>query len=311
VRLLAVATFGAVLLMGCSETDYVLGGTPEGAAGAPNDGGGSGATTATGGLGTFSIPTLVPGLNLPYSTDDDPSLTANQLEIYFNSDRPGGVSGFDIWRATRDSIDDPWGPPEVVPELSSVGTETRASVEPDGLTIWITTRGFGASAGYDIWVSRRATTEDEWSQMEFVAELSSAEDDMATAPGADFGDVYLARRPVGTEAWDMFRFEVTDTGFGPAVPLDEFNTPGSESDPFVTGDGLSMFFTNQTFGTAGDDIYVAHRTALELPFGQEFPVFELNTQWNDADLWVSPDLRSAFFASNRNGGVWNIYEAHR
>ena len=315
-RRLFVAVLGiAVLSLGCSETDYVLGGSPNGSAGATSTststGTGSGATPPLGGLGPFSMPTLVPGLSLPYSADDDPSLTADQLEIYFNSDRPGGIGGFDIWKATRASIDDPWGPAEVVPQLSSVGTETRASVEPDGLTIWVTARAFAATTGYDIWVSRRASINDEWSQMEYVAALSSPDDDMATTPGADFGDIYLARRPVGTDPWDMFRILETDTGFGPAAPLDGFNTTGSESDPFVSASGLALFYTNQNFGTAWDDIYVAYRTAPELPFGQEFPVVELNSPWDDGDLWISPDLRSAFFASNRNGGVWNIYEAHR
>jgi hypothetical protein len=109
----------------------------------------------------------------------------------------------------------------------------------------------------------------------------------------------------------MFRLVETSTGFGPAMPLEEFNTPGSESDPFVTADGLAMFFTNQNFGTAWDDIYVAYRTEVDLPFGQEFAVSELNSEWDDGDLWISADQRSAFFASNRNGGEWNIYEAHR
>ncbi len=283
-----------------------------GAAGAsPVEGtGGVGDAPGLEDLGAFSTPTLVDGLSSPHATDDDPSLTADQLEIYFNSDR-GGLLEFDIWRAVRESIDAPWETPELVTELSSIGAETRASVEPDGLTIWLTARALGSETGFDIWVSRRTSRTATWSTPEYVPELSSEDDDMATAPGADFGDVYLARHPVGEGDWDMYRLLKTSSGLGSPIALAEFNTPGSESDPFVTGNGLSMFFTNQTFGTAWDDIYVAYRTDPELPFGQEFPVIELNSEWRDGDLWVSPDLRSAFFASNRNGGVWDIYEAHR
>jgi hypothetical protein len=304
-----LALFAAVFT-GCTETDYVLGGAPEGSAGASSTGG-SGGSSAAGGLGPFSTPTLVNGLSLPYSSDDDPSLTADMLEIYFNSDRPGGVGGFDIWRSVRASSDAPGGFPEVVPQLSSSGVETRASVEPDGLTIWVTTRPFGGTAGYDIWVSRRASRDDPWNPMSYVAGLSSWDDDMATAPGGGVDAIYLARRPLGTEPYDMYRFDRIGAGFGEAIAIDELNTPGSESDPFVTADGLSMFLTMQDLGTLWDDIYVAHRTAPDLPFGAAVPVSELNTDWSDNDIWVSPDLRTAFFASNRNGGALNIYEAHR
>ena len=300
----------AVLLFGCEETDYSLGGSADGGTG-PGSGGAASWVPDAGALGPFSIPTIVTELSLPYWTDDDPSLTADMREIYFNSNRPGGVGGSDIWRATRESARDAWGQPEVVAELSTAGTETHASVEPDGLTIWVAMRPEGGTTGYDVWRSRRASRQDAWNPAEFVAELSTDDDDMVTSPGADFSEIYLARKPVGTEAWDMYRFVETDDGFGPAIPLYELNTPGSEFDPFMTADGLSIFFTNQTFGTFGTDIYVAHRTDTEALFGQDFPVVELNSEWGDSDLWISPDLRSAFFSSNRNGGVWNIYEAHR
>ncbi len=43
--------------------------------------------------------------------EDDPALTGDELEIYFDSDRPGGTGGDDIWRATRTTRTSAWARP--------------------------------------------------------------------------------------------------------------------------------------------------------------------------------------------------------
>ena len=59
--------------------------------------------------------------------EDDPSLTADLLEIYFGSRRTGGQGFEDIWRATRSSKDAAWGTPENVTALNSSSAETTAT----------------------------------------------------------------------------------------------------------------------------------------------------------------------------------------
>src|SRR5262245_53540373 len=62
--------------------------------------------------------------------DDDPSLTADLRELYFNR-------ASDIYRATRASPSDAWSTPELVAELSSAASETTPEITGDGLTIFI------------------------------------------------------------------------------------------------------------------------------------------------------------------------------
>ena len=60
---------------------------------------------------TFGTPTnLGPEVN---SSDYDfsPSITADGLQLYFESDRPGGVGTYDIWMSTRATKADDWGAP--------------------------------------------------------------------------------------------------------------------------------------------------------------------------------------------------------
>jgi len=58
---------------------------------------------------TFGPAMSVEGLNSS-SRDRTPSIRRDGLEIFFSSDRPGGV-GFDLWVSTRPTTSDPWSEP--------------------------------------------------------------------------------------------------------------------------------------------------------------------------------------------------------
>jgi len=65
------------------------------------------------------------------SDDATNAFSADGLELYFASKRPGGLGNYDIWVSIRQSVKDPWGPPtnlgapvnspygEVYPSISS------------------------------------------------------------------------------------------------------------------------------------------------------------------------------------------------
>src|SRR4051794_14340228 len=69
----------------------------------------------------WSTPTLIAELSDPDGADD-PSLTADLLEIYFGSHRAGSMGGVaeDIWMAKRASVNVPFGTPVNVADLNSV-----------------------------------------------------------------------------------------------------------------------------------------------------------------------------------------------
>ena len=82
----------------------------------------------------FGTPVAIAELNTQYS-EDDPTLTADRLHMWFCSNRPGGLGGEDIWFTSRATVHDPWEPPTHVPELASSSSETTVEVSPDGLTL--------------------------------------------------------------------------------------------------------------------------------------------------------------------------------
>jgi hypothetical protein len=67
--------------------------------------------------GPFSPPVLVQELSTFYN-DRAPSVRRDGLEIYFDSNRPGGVGSNAIWVSTRRSTADPWSPPAPVNSIN-------------------------------------------------------------------------------------------------------------------------------------------------------------------------------------------------
>lgn len=85
----------------------------------------------------YSTMTQVGGL-ASASLDSAPTLTADELTIYFTSDRAGTgtLGGRDIWTATRASSTAPFANLRPVTELNTSGLDVPGSVSPDGCVLY-------------------------------------------------------------------------------------------------------------------------------------------------------------------------------
>ena len=82
-------------------------------------------------------------LDSPVNTpgfEGKPSLSADGLELYFVSDRPGALGGpgdQDIYVSRRSSVNRGWGPPErVPPPVSSAFFDITPTISLDGLALY-------------------------------------------------------------------------------------------------------------------------------------------------------------------------------
>jgi serine/threonine protein kinase len=98
--------------------------------------------------------------------DWSPSISADGLELFIDSDRPGGIGKGDLWMTRRSTTDDPWSEPvNLGPTINSPSIEATPSISSDGLLLFFqSTRPGGYGGSVDIWVARRETTDDPWSQ---------------------------------------------------------------------------------------------------------------------------------------------------
>jgi hypothetical protein len=104
-------------------------------------------------------------VNSPFA-DNGPTIFEDDATgittLYFNSPRPGGLGGVDIYASTLQA-DGTFGPGVNVSELNSPFDDDRVAIRRDGLEIFVSTNRPGGVGSQDIWVATRVTTLDPWS----------------------------------------------------------------------------------------------------------------------------------------------------
>jgi hypothetical protein len=104
-------------------------------------------------LGEFGEPILIAEL-ADEAWSHSPTLTADRREMIFVSTRGGGDGFEDLWVMTRDSTDDPFGPPQHLPELNELGFDSAPGISADGLTLMYSS--FRAGSGdFDMYATQR------------------------------------------------------------------------------------------------------------------------------------------------------------
>ncbi len=160
------------------------------------------------------------------SSGDDytPSISADGLSLYFNSDRSGGVGAYDLWVTTRETIHDPWGTPvNLGPTVNSSAFDVFPGISADGRMLFFAYFASDGSGGYsrtDIWMTRRATANDDWGEPVNLGPIinSSAFEDYPSV-SADGSTLF-------------FRYSQTalrsggDIWQAPIIPIVDFNGDG-------------------------------------------------------------------------------------
>jgi len=260
-------------------------------------------------LGAFSAPTPIVPL-ASTALDDDPTMTADGLELYFNSDRPGGTGSADIWVSTRTSRSDPWGPPAPVTAVNTIDLETTPGVSADGLELYWSSDTPGGMGGTDIYRATRASRSDPWSSPMQVSELATTFAEHGVQPTASgLTLVFNSDRSGATQLYMTTRATKADPWTTP-VPIAELGA-FADADPALVDLERTLVFHSQMRGGLGStDIFITSRASTQDPFGTPNPLTELNSTASDSDCWMSEDTRHVVFTSDRSG-VSQIYEASR
>jgi hypothetical protein len=238
----------------------------------------------------------------PPVTGDDPTLTGDMLELYFDRGR-------DIHLMRRDSVDEPWGEPTVVSELSSPFIENKPNVTYDGLTIYLSSDRTG-SIVRDIWRSTRATRSAPWSEPVRDTALSSSQLDGGVVTSDDLLAVIESNREsIATRLFVTTRAD-RDAEWSPAVPMDDINTTaGRETGGMFSVDRLELYFASERAGPT-TDLYVAVRDSADTPFATVRRLLELSGPDDEEDPWISPDGRTLYF-SRKVDGIDHLFVARR
>ena len=315
------------------STSALGGETHQDDAGATNSpsGGAGGAptvtsTTATGGLdasaattplaagGTTSEVTtcdwsnIVPLTGLNVSGEQwGANFSADGSTLFFSA-----VNGnsYGIYTATRPDR----GTAFTATTLVTLGTYTSGStttppVQPqtpflssDGLSLYFVANSTSGDGDTDIWVTTRATASGAFSSPRPFPSLNSAKDDARPWFSADDLTIYFASNRTGTQG-DFDIWMATRTGryatFSSPVVVTAVNSAYRDDSPFMTADGLTLYFSSDRLGSR--DIWRATRVDTSSDFGAPAQVSQLNSPAVETDVAVSSDNTELFFSSGNSG----------
>jgi hypothetical protein len=271
----------------------------------------------------FETPRIVPELAFfPLSRTDNPTLTADLLEIYFTSDRAGQG---DVWFARRAAVGQPFGAPEAIGVLNTSTFETSSAISADGLTLWYGSDRPGGVGTTDIWVSSRPNRSAGWSTPVNAIALNTGVEDIPRPPGQHGLVMPLSSKQATAAVYQTFLAARAGAGapFGAPVLVAELAyADRSTVDGFLTDDGLTLFFSSQALqfpldgGSSSDggiatpfaDLFVAWRQSTSEPFSFTQALDDLNTGGDERDPWLTADGKTLYFTSDRDGAL-NIYTA--
>lgn len=259
--------------------------------------------------GSFGPSQVVTGLRGDTADVFDPSMTHEELDLYFTSPTQGLN---DIWVARRTLTSDPWGSGALVAELSSPQNDQDPEVSVDGLNMFFASDRGGD--GMRLYVARRRTWDTPWEQPVRVTGLGASALDEAPAVdraqltlvfasqrgAASDAHLYVATRPDASAAWQS------------AAELTALSSTSRDTDPALFAEGRALVFASRrTAPGTTTDLFQTARPDVSAPFASRVdPISELNTAASEEDPWLSQDGRHILFVSDRDGRS-RIYEARR
>jgi Tol biopolymer transport system component len=185
------------------------------------------------------------------SDDHSPSISADGLSLYFASNRSGGYGNYDIWLTTRVTISDLWQEPvNLGPNVNTQSGDSRPSISQNGLTLFFGSTRPGLPGYRNIYVARRATTNDEWNPaVGLGTPVNGGGQNSYPSISADGSTLYFAtdRSDSRGDIWQVKILPVVDLNGDGKVDLKDLrklaqywgqDEPSCDIAPLPFGDGI-------------------------------------------------------------------------
>ncbi len=218
------------------------------------------------------------------------SISADGKEIYFNSNRPW--KGYDenredIYKAKRNSIDEPFGNVEKLNELSTPVGEGSAKITRDGFSLYFTSNFSheGHQGFWDIYVVTRDNTNEPFVKdriKNLGPTVNSEESESGPSISCDELTLVFMRFHFADQGqFDLYmsKRESKDVEFPKAEPLGNINSEFADGFPSISCDGRTLFFSDFSYhwdkvygfsprpgGEGLDDLWWTWRESTDEPF---------------------------------------------
>ena len=194
----------------------------------------------------WGAPVAVAELNTA-DAETTPEVSYDGLTIYFSSNRAGTLGDYDIWRSTRTSRSAAWSTPVHVNELCSTLAEGSPN-QTDPLTILIDTNR-ADPMHLDIFVATRTAPMGAFGAPVAIDELNSAQSEGNPMFAVGRLTVYFDSNRSGNGELYVATRSSTSEPFGMPAQITEVSSPATDTDPWISQDGRTLYFTSDRDGT--------------------------------------------------------------
>lgn len=227
---------------------------------------------------------------------------AHDVEVRLGDGRRGILPGgfVVVGGGVQPSVIDPnvcnagdFGVPELVWPASTTN-DHAPSLSHDRLTLVFSRPG---PVGDDVFQATRPNLDSPFGEPVRFEEFTGG-NNTTPALSADERTIYFASDRSGS--WDIWsgNREPGAFTFGSVKAIEEVNSTAHELHPWVTADGLTMYFESDRAGGTAYDIWRATRTSVGALFSQPVLVAALNAPSNDGSPSLTPDGLTCFYTSD-------------
>jgi Tol biopolymer transport system component len=206
-------------------------------------------------LGAWSTPDGLSALNSA-QRESDPWVSADQLEIYFDSERTTAFAKTNIFYAKRSSVVDAFSVPVVVSGVTSDGADYEPWLPPSRDRLYFSSDRAGA--GQALYVSQGSgSTFGPPTLIPGVASSAQQESPFLTA---DQLTIYFSSARAGTlgklDIWTASRPN-KDAAFGSPQHVPELSSPADDYPTWLSDDGCRMIV--QSYAPGDSELYFVVR----------------------------------------------------
>ena len=255
----------------------------------------------------FGSPQLLPNVNSS-SDDSYPFITADELELWFSSTRPGS-QGMDIYMASRQSKTDDFGQAALIAGLQTAGSDTRPTLTADKQTIYIQYLASGATY-YKITSATRASTSTPFPTPTTDAALMSSVHDTAQWVLPDHSAIYFNSNRTGS--FLIHRAARVNGAWQTPAPVNGTDIASDTNDyPTVTPDEKTMYYLSSRTGGTAKDNWKTTRPNTVQAFGNSTNVTELNVTEDYFIFSVTADNCIAYLSGPNGANSNDLFVAKK
>jgi len=207
------------------------------------------------------------------SVDGAPALSRDGHWLFFNSNRPGGFGGIDIWASYRENSKDDfaWQPPvNLGPMINTAFQDAGASYfqsdEDDRAFLLFQSDRPGGFGALDIYQSE-ILPDGSFGAPTLPPELNSPDFDFRPSVRFDGLEIVFSSNRSGSlggvDLWSATRSSVFEPWSTPVNLGSTINTTADDQQPYLAADRQTLYFVSNRPGTFGQlDVYVCTRSKV-------------------------------------------------